>query len=307
MVLGLLVGFVLLARQARWDGKEQQIFLLVLPPTSTQEVLRSIQILIVRPKESTAMLFPLPENLYIEALQGYGLYKSSALFGLADLEHMSEQFVRRSLALSLGIDIQHTIWDSRISSSSSVNALRAIAFRSLRMQNKSTSAFIERYRLWRVLSNMRQDQLAVIDPVSSQMFVPITAAGDTQALGIDILKLDEVVFRLFANPSLRKEQVSVSIVNTTHTTGMATKIARALTSMGVDIVHISSDASPIEHSVIYSASKSLQNSVAAGTIQRTLNIEGKRFQWDEQKAQEYRADLVLMLGEDVASLFVKKN
>ena len=307
LIAGIALSLWLLFRQARWNGEEQLTLILASPSSTGNELLHSIQILVVRPKESTALLFPLPENLYIDVLKGYGLYKSSALFGLAEMEKLSEQFVRQSLAMSLGIDIQETILEQKSMKLESMGATRSLVMRSLIMQNRSTLQFIERYRLWRVLSKLRQDQLSMIDPFSSSLFLPIAAVGDGQALGLDVLRFDALAFKLFANPSLRKEQISVTIVNTTYTTGMATKVARALSSMGVDIVHISSLAPPVPKTTLYIASQEVARSATAGTIQRTLNIDSSSFEQHTQKTEEFRADIVIFLGEDMVKLFGEKQ
>ncbi|MBI5150967.1 MAG: LytR C-terminal domain-containing protein [Candidatus Pacebacteria bacterium] len=306
MFLALLCSAAILMAQSQWNGKSQRTFLII--SGDPHETTKHLTIVMVRNElpSRKVVLLQLPDTLALETLYGYGPYKSSSLYGLAALEKLSHSFLVQTLAFQFGIDIHDLIVTPNQSLTFSLADLQRLQADTLLFRAKSSMAYIDRYQMWRVLSSLRKDQFDVIDLLSSGMAKKGDNVSGEQRYLLDIVKLDPFILQLFAQSDLRKESKTVAIVNTTSEKRLASRVARAFANMGINVVNITQSAFPIETTNLEGEGQESVQSDAADVIKRILLIPGNRTTISPQHALEYRADLVLFLGNDTAQLFTKR-
>lgn len=302
----LLCAVGILFSQSQWNGKSQRTFLVI--SGDPHETTKHLSIVMVRNElpSKKVVLLQLPDSLALETLYGYGPYKSSSLYGLASLEKLSHSFLIQTLAFQLGIDIHDLVIAPNQSPTFSLADLQRLQTDTLLFRAKSSMAYIDRYRMWRILTSLRRDQFDVIDLLSSGMAKKGENISGEQTYFLDIVKLDPFILQLFAQPDLRKESKTVAIVNTTSEKRLASRVARAYANMGINVVNITQSTFPIETTRLEGEGKEAIQSNAADVIQRILLIPGNRITVSPQHALEYRADLVLFLGNDTARLFTTR-
>ena len=317
LVVAFAIAFGIVMRRSQWDGVGQYGILVVT--NHPNQSAKSLAILIVRGKENTATLMPLPDTLLVETLHGYGQYKASSLFGLAELEKLPPTFVGQTLGFQFGVSIQDFIeilHDSQSSSQSgpqsdqpmSPSTLQQMLAKSLLFRLPSSLSYSDRYKLWKFFGSMRKDQLSVIDALSSSLVKPLDQHPKDELLYMpDFLKLDAFVISVFADPDLRKEDQAIAVVNTTGETRLATRVARVLNLMGYDVVNIAQNPNTIEKTRLDVKQKELFSTKTVRALQAFFQLGTKEIFVSQQHAIEYRADMVLFLGADTAALLKQSS
>lgn len=316
VAFAIAVGMIM--RKSRWDGVGQYGILLVTDHPSQSA--KSLALLIVRGKENTATLLPLPDTLLVETLRGYGVYKASSLFGLADLEKLPPAFVEQTLGFQFGVNVQDLIEikpqinqqiSQQINQPMTPSVLQRMFAQSLLFRLPSSLSYSDRYRLWKFFGAMRKDQLGIIDTLSSSLIKPVDQhtkdekPKDEIVYVPDFLKLDAFVSSLFADPDIRKENRAIAVVNTTGEARLATRIARALNLMGFNVVNIAQTSNTLEKTRLDLEQKELFPTKTVQTVQDFFRLDTKEVIVNQQHALEYRADIVLFLGADIAKLLTQ--
>lgn len=300
----LVFGMAILHQRSSWDGKQQRGFLVVFG--NEKDVPRALSLVVIHGAESTATVLNLPTTLELETLRGYGLYKSSSLYGLAALEKLPLSFVTQTVTLQFGIDISDIIWVHNTNTSLTGSKFAGVFLSGMLLRDRSTFGMADRYRLWRFFSSLRKDQFSSIDLSSSSVLKPVEKGGGSggeQLLQLDPVRLDPLIFELFSNDAVRKENTAVAIVNTTGELRLGTRIARALSNMGVDVISVTSTGDSLAETQLVTASGVDEESNTAELVQRVLLLKKEQTKKNPEKALEYRADLVLFLGKDIAELY----
>ena len=326
-IIQLLVPFLILAvafavavgiimRKSRWDGVGQYGILVVT--NHPNQSAKSLSLLIVRGKENTATLMPLPDTLLVETLRGYGLYKASSLFGLADLEKLPPSFVEQTLGFQFGVNVQDFIEVSpqlsqQSGQSMTPSALQHMFAQSLLFRLPSSLSYADRYRLWKFFGAMRKDQLGIIDVLSSSLVKPLDQhpkderPKDEILYVPDFLKLDALIGSLFADPDVRKENKAIGVVNTTNETHLATRVARALNLMGYNVINIAQTPNALGKTRLDLEQEGLFPTKTVQALQDFFHFGKEEVTVSRQHALEYRADIVLFLGTDIGELLTQQT
>lgn len=303
VIFSLLIGVFILKQRASWDGKTQRGFLVVFGKNS--DVQRSLGIVVVNGEQQSATVLSLPRSLELETLHGYGLYKSSSLYGLAALEKLPLTFVTQTISLQFGIDVSDIIWADTDNTYLSSSRLSSEFLSQIFLRDRSTFGMIDRYRMWQFFRGLRKDQFNSIDVSSSSIIKPVeegTITGEAR-FQLDPTKLDPLVFELFSDESVRKENLAVSIVNTTGELRLGTRIARALSNMGVNVISVVSTNDALDTTQLLADEGSDLDSETSSLIQRVLLLKDAQVKRSPEKALEFRSDIVVMLGKDIAQLY----
>lgn len=301
---GLVVAFFILKRQSNWDGVSQRTFVVI--SGDAQSSTRHLTLVMVRGKEKTATVLPLPDNLLIETLRGYGPYKVESLPGLGKLEKLPHTFITQSLAFGMGIDVRDLIIVAVDPSLTTPQGLQKLLTQTLLLNAESSLAYYDRYVMWTVFGSMRRDQVNVVDLLSANVVKRSTVPGGELTYSADIVKMDVLISQLFSDIEYQKERKVIAVVNTTTEARLATRVARALTMMGVDVVNIQQVSQTLEHTKLEYEDKKLETSRAASLIRSLFSLSPSAEAVSPQHSIEYRADLVLFLGTDAAKLFTQR-
>lgn len=312
VAFAIAVGIIM--RKSRWD-RIGQYGILVVTDHPNQSA-KSLALLIVRGKENAATLLPLPDTLLVETLRGYGLYKTSSLFGLADLEKLPPTFVEQTLGFQFGVSVQDFIevqprYAQQSDQPMTPSTLQRMFAQSLLFRLPSSLSYFDRYRLWKFFGAIRKDQLGIIDTLSSSLIKlvdqhPKDEKPKDEILYVpDFLKLDAFIGSLFADPDIRKENKAIAVVNTTSETHLATRVARALNLMGFNVVNITQTPNTLEKTRLDLEQKELFSTKTVQTVQDFFHFGKEEVAVSQQHAVEYRADIVLFLGADTATLLAQ--
>jgi hypothetical protein len=302
-VIGLVCSALLLLRQVRWNG-ERQFGFLVVSPVANQEKTYELTIVIARGGANPIILLPIPRGMMIEMLGGYGMYKSESLLGLVQLEKLDPEILLQSLTIALGVELEDMIVTPAPKYPiSTVSDLRNLAVDLLRFRVQSGMNYGDRYALLRYLQGLRSDQISVVDLLSSNLLNATDLPGGERIFTLNVVSFDAVASQIFSDLSYRKEGKAIAVVNTTGKAGLASRVARALGLIGMDVVNITQISPGVEKTYVDIDEKNTMSTNAVRSILQVLDIDKKELRISPQNTLQYRADIVIFLGEDVAGLF----
>jgi len=302
---GLCIAFFMLKRQSHWDGLSSHTFVVI--SGDAQSSTRHLTIVTVNGKDKSAVVFPLPDTMMIDTLYGYGQYKVESLPGLGKLEKLPYTFITQTLAFGLGIDVRDVVIFSGDFNITSTKGLQRVFAETLTLKAESSFPYYDRYLMWNVLRSLRKDKLNAVDVTSANVLKRATTPGGEPGYTIDVLKMDALVTQLFTDVAYRKEGRTIAVVNTTSEARLATRVARTLTLMGIDVVNIQQTSSILERTRLEYEDNMMATSRAVDTIRTLFQLAQSGEGVSPQHSIEYRADLVLFLGKDAAQLFTRQT
>lgn len=212
-------------------------------------------------QEKQWRVIELPPSLVLPIAQGYGTYRVGALVGLDRLEKRRGQLVVTGLQEALGIaldgDYQDLNWGIRL-------------------------------RLW-LESRGRQET------VKWEEVVPVTfvmGPDGGESLQVSEADMDKFSSRFLADEAVRAEGIKVTILNATGRTGLARRVARIVTNMGLVVVKLG-ETDPNEKSRLL-VNRDKQKSISAQKLKNLLQV-GRVEVGD---TSEHRADVAVFIGAD---------
>jgi hypothetical protein len=131
------------------------------------------------------------------------------------------------------------------------------------------------------------------------------AQKDEIVYQLDLTKLDALIQPLLSDGDLRKESRAIAVVNTTDASHIATRVARALNLMGYNVINISQAHDGLEKTRIDVESKEVLQTRTTILLRNVLQLPGKLVAIDPKSTLEYRADIVVFLGNDTAELLTQ--
>ena len=307
MIISVIISAFMVGGTSSWNKKSQYTVLIVFG--DAKSVSRPLALLSINGEGKTAITLRLPSSFMVETTHGYGQYKSESLTGLAELEKLPYSLVTQSLAMHVGVDIRDVIWVNNVPMGSNeaktskdqqkttLESLRGILFQTLFFRARSTMAYGDRYAVWKFLGMLRKDEVTDLDMISSSM---VQHAGERYTL--DPIRSDPVIFQLFSDRALRKENLAVAVVNAAQEPRLGTAVARAFANMGANVTSVSTANDVQETTKLIYAQKqhAPKKSATTDLLLRTLGIPARSATLNEQQTLEYRADIVVVIGRDAA-------
>lgn len=258
-------------------------------------------------RQKAVQILPLPDDLLIPVLGGYGRYPSKAVVGLYKLDRQPMSWFAQSISLELGIEVHGVVLidqgdhpDLLISSSLSLDDLKKHLMSSALMQQYSTFPVLDRIRMVQRFQSVNQFQIDEVDLHSSFL-----QQGE-EGVVVDPIKFDRFASGVIADLAVKEEGVSVAVLNTTSGSGIATRIARAISNMGVDVVRIESASSEVgvqSRTKIVLSREELEDSRTLRAIETVLPRDQVQIKVDAQQAQRFRGSIVILIGENTANFF----
>lgn len=301
---GAVVAFFILKRQSSWDGQSQRAFVVI--SGDAQSSTRHLTIVMVRGKEKSATVFPLPDSLLVETLYGYGPYKAESLPGLGKLEKLPYTFITQSLAFGMGIDVRDVIVVSGDPSLTTPTGLQKLFMQTLLLKAESSLSYYDRYTLWALFGSVRRDQMTSVDVLSTNVLKRNAIPGGELTYSADIIKMDALIPQLFSDVEYQKERKVIAVINTTTESKLATRVARALTLMGADVVNIQQVSQTLERTRLEYEDEKIKSSRSVSLIRSLFGLASSAEAVSPQHSVEFRADIVLFLGNDAAQLFTQR-
>ena len=220
-------------------------------------------------------------HLKMKVLGGYGQYELRAVAPLLEMEKKPTNFVRSSLALGLGQGLdQAVLMADSVGQVDRPDQISHI-FRQLLMIHRWNDLDIwwQTWQWWCFVSSLTPNQFSVIKINSPEEWQNYQAR---------------------ANLSL-EPACSVAVVNTTSTPKLAANVGATLEHAGVRVVRNTNELSevPSDSQILVAPGTNCEQS-----LEQLKNIlpQSTKIVIDEKAQTQYRADSVLIIGQDLETL-----
>lgn len=293
-IVALAIASFILFRMSTWDGRSAISFLVVFSEDNQESLQRSLAIVTLQPEDHSLDVIEIPDTLKIDTIYGYGQYSSSALYGLMKLEKHDMSFLTQTMTFQFGIPVEHVVMLPEKKQNVDIDLLANSFWNQMLFKEVSTFSYLDRVKAWWYLTHVRKDKMTSIDMLSSGLI-----HGDV----LDIIKSDQIISQVFPDPKIREEQISVAIVNTTNEAKLGTRLGRIFFNMGINVVRVTDSKDSYEKTKLVYSYNDHKNFLATKIIQNIFVIPKDNVFKEAPITEEYRADLVLLIGEDIAKMF----
>lgn len=265
-----------------WSGKDRINFVL----KGEETILASF-----KPEESLTLI-PIPKGTYLEVTHGYGKYRVEAISSLGEIEKR-ENLLKETIQENLGVPVEGwiNIVNSKLKIVNSKETLLNKLGEQIRSVGKTNFSPWDLIRLWWKIRKVKGGEVEVVDLAKLNVFSEIKLADGTTVFEPDPARLDPVMQKFLPDFALKKENLSIEVLNGTLHPGLAEKGARLLTNIGGEVVAVGNSEEASQKSKVKSP-KSKRNSYTISKIKRIFTAE-----WEEKK-EEGRAEITVILGED---------
>jgi len=271
-------------RKSVWDGKNRINFVL-----SGDEVV----LISFAPEEPSLALLPLPKGLQIDVIYGYGKYRVEAVSSLGELEK-KDNLLPASLQENFGVPVEGWMISSskfKVKSSKLKEEILDELKRQMWGRGKTNLNRWDLLRLWWGIRKLRPGDIGVLDLEKSNMILTVALPDKTTVFGVDFDQLDLKIQKFFGDSLLKKENLSIEVLNGTSHRGLAERAARLLTNIGGRVVWVGNSELQIANCRLQIE----KNKKRAYTVKKISKIFNCQL---EEKKEEGRAEITLTLGED---------
>lgn len=240
-------------------------------------------VLVLRSDQNSAQVISFDRELMIPIIGDYGDYPMRSVLPLLELEKKDNQFIRSVFSFGLDFYVSDVITSKdeiTLSSPKQVDKLVQDLVFSSRLKNNIS--LTDRLKILSFINSLREDQKEIIQVNSTEQW-------------------DRLVSKELSE--YQEPECKVAVINTTVQSGLATKIALILESNGSSIIRIDDSNLNQEKSSI------LINPNTKESCSLTLESSKNVFPFHPQVKEdilardEYRADLVILAGQDMDQLW----
>lgn len=279
-----------------WDGR-----------SNINLVVHSRQISLVgfNPVESKVTIVNIPDNTYLKVSDKFGSWKISSVYGLGQSEKpaVGNTLLVGSISLMLGLPVDGFLFYKGDSLTVDlIGNLKQNPYSALRSINdlETNLTPIELFKLYKGLSSVRFDKIEVIDLQDAGLMEEDKLADDSIVYQPDLIKLDSIAPNFYEN-QITQEQLTVAIYNATDYPGLAQKVARLVKNIGANVIISSNSSQKLANGTIVLKNNNLKDSFTNKKLNQLLKFGKMNF--DLSRLEEFRADINILLGEDVKALF----
>jgi hypothetical protein len=284
IILALLfVKLIIVFKNSLWDGAERINFVVNGKNTS---------LVSFEPTEKTLTFLEIPNNTLLEVTHGYGEYQLSAIARLGDLEKR-KNLLSETLQENLALPVSGYIQDLGVQENdvNSRNNLNDILIEGLVGKNQTNLSSWDILRLWWQIRTVKETDVLIFNLEKRDLLTAKTLAEKTKVFSLDTPIFDLKMQNLLPILALKKDNLTIEILNSTGVPGLADKTARILNNIGTRVVSTGNMETEIQKSLL-KGNKNLKNT-------KTVEIVKKLFNCDWQDTDESgRADLTLIIGHD---------
>jgi len=283
LIVGLAFEGLQIFRHSLWDGKTRINFVLAGEETS---------LVSFGPTEEELVNLAIPAGTQIEVTHGYGKYRIEAVWKLGKQEKRKELLVE-SLQENFGVPVEGWIYttESRGQRTDTREELLSDIRKQILGKGETNLSKWDLVRLWWQVKKVRFDRAKSVDLSKISVLISSASPDGTQIWEIDKSSLDAYLARLVSEPKIREENLAVEVLNGTTHSGLAEQGARIISNIGGEVSWVGNSDIKYQKSNIKSR-KEQKNSFTVQQIMKIFNAE-----WEE-KEEEGRAEITLILGED---------
>jgi hypothetical protein len=262
----------------------------------------------------------IPENTYLELTRGFGFYRIKSSWGLGEIEAEKEknfasgQLLKETTQDFLGVPVDGWLGPAEDSwevgqTKEDLEALKSdltsikIFGQGRKLVNflgrlKTNLSYFDLVSLWWNIKNTRFDKVSFINLGQTKAAAPLVLVDKMSVLAFDQKLLDSALLGLFKDKKIVEEDLTVEILNSTHTEGLGQRASRVISGLGGEVVSIGNLEKSLPQSQIRAPAKIL-SSYTASRLSKIFGTEAA-----VEDSPEARADIQLILGEDYARIFV---
>jgi hypothetical protein len=273
--------------QSLWDGESQ--FNLAI--NSQPVVIVSFDC-----QEKEINLLKIPNGTFIEAVHGYGPYRVESIYKLGEIKGQGGQLLSDSLQEYLGLNVDGFLAGGKLPQGQM--ALKSFLlnqfFVSLSSKEKTNLNHWDQLRFWWQVKMIREDKINLIDLSQTSASQEVELPDGSWAIKIDQERLEKIISQFFFDERIKKEDLSLSILNKTEHLGLANKAARIISNIGGRVVQVSNQKQETQDG--HCQVKSEKKYKKSYTVEKLIKIFN--CQWLEEESSSQRAQVNLYVGEN---------
>lgn len=219
----------------------------------------SIYTLFLNPNEKVATILKIPDDTYLNLAYGFGRYPARSIYELGQAEStpMGAKLLKHTLSDLEGIAVDGIILArSQSEMRSPVKLIEEIkqnpvSMISLVSKLDSDLSRLELFRLFWELRGIRSDNLRLVDLGTSTITRSALLADGTRVLGIDQVKLDNLIQSKFKDLKVEDEGLSIGVFNGTDHSKLAEAVARIINHMGGRVIFVTNSQQSYPQSFVF--------------------------------------------------------
>lgn len=211
-----------------------------------------------------------PGSFVVAASHGYGTYPVGSLWKLGFIDKRSGSVFLDSVADMLGIPIDGYIGtssDTLMEIRDSKRDGREL-FSLLRLPRLIIGGYVSNipvrlfFRFGKALWGAKPDAFHVRDLADAYVTQNVTLPNGDTVRKLDTEALDAVIKGVFEDLTIRKEDMTVAVYNTTAHPSLATQVSRMLTQIGVHVLSVGNDTPELDSCLISGSTAALSSQTA---------------------------------------------
>ena len=299
-------------------------------------VLASEPVLVISlsPREKALTVVQIPENTYVEVTRGFGLYKIESVYPLGQIEGKGGGILAETAQEFLGIPVEayvhfNNFQSPRLAGGQAISpAKRDPAPRDnfqlnkediIGLKKKVTSwmvflrpqklikflkedletnfGFWDIVKIWLNLKKISTGKIKFIDLEERMVLTEFSLPDGGVGKKGDPLLIDNLLAEFFFEPEIRKEGVSVEVLNGTNHPGLGKKAARIITNLGVKVIKVADSEEKVEQCQIK----------GAGKVLRSFTLSKIKEVFDCQVVEDEKNEPILIIGNDYYKKLFSKD
>ena len=250
------------------------------------------------PEEENLTVIKIPQKTYIEVTRGFGLYKIESVYPLGELEERGGELLAETVQEFLGISIEGYL---RIRSRLDALGSRSDKEEIIELKRKITSwrvffkedletnfSLWDIVKIWLNLKKISAGKIRFIDLEERMVLTEFSLLDGGVGKKGDPLLIDNLLKDFFFEPEIRKEKISVEVLNGTDCSGLGKKAARMITNLGAKVVKVADGEEKVEQCQIKGNEKALK-SFTSSKIKKIFGC---------QEIKSEKEELILIIGAD---------
>ena len=245
-------------------------------------------------RRNIAVTLRIPSDVSVDAVRGYGTYPISSVWKLDQMDNRKGVLFEETLEEAIGIPIRFFIDPS----DKNPNVFSFSSCIHMLIQKRTNIAAWLLFTLSQAFSNMGPMDMMVFDLSNYPVFVENIQADGTTVRKIDTEKLRLLLGTHAEDAQIRKENLRITVSNTTESSGLAQKLARILEGTGFHVITLSNEENIRPTRCMIRSKQEMKESHTVKTLQW---LYGCLF---EETKEELPSDIHFIIGSEFEKRFL---
>jgi hypothetical protein len=175
------------------------------------------------------------------------------------------------------------------------NSLLNQFFNSFAYDKKTNLSRWDLLRLWWQIKMIREDKITLIDLSQTSVSQEVDLPDGTKAMKIDTERLDRIISQFFTDEQIKKEDLTIAVLNKTEKIGLANKAAKLISNIGGRVINVGAQTKNVDKkdNCEIKSEKKYKNFYTVKKLSKIFNC-----QWTGEPDSEQRSMVVILLGVD---------